>query len=457
MRVRRYSQKSKPVELDITDLAFDGKSVAHLDGKVVFLKGGLPGEKVLAEITRKKARYNEGRVLEILKKSDKRIEAICSHDHECGGCTWQDLNYQDQLYFKKKQVVACLERIGGLEEIEIKDVIGSVELFQYRNKMEFSFNALEDGEFTLGMHRRGRFDEVFDLETCYLQIPKANEIVGWMRDYAKQNGLQAYDVINHTGYMRFLMIRVGKRTGQIMVNVVTNYGEFPNRRGFVMSLREAFPEVATIVHNQNGQKSNIAVGEIEDVLYGTGYIEERLFDYNFRIRANSFFQTNPIQTESLYHAAFDMLNPRPTDRLLDLYCGTGSIGILVSRHVREVLGVEMVSDAVAIARENAELNKVENISFFEGDVKNYLRQRDKSLPVYNVVVLDPPRVGLHPKALKRVLELDAEKILYISCNPATFARDAAELISAGYRIPSVQPVDMFPHTMHIELVGLFTR
>ena len=449
--------KSKPIELQITDLAFDGKSVAHLDGKVVFLKGGLPGEKVLAEITRKKARYNEGKVIEILEKCDKRIEAVCPHDFECGGCTWQDLNYADQLGFKKKQVTDCLERIGGLEEVEIRDVIGSVELFHYRNKMEFSFNTCEENGFTLGMHRRGRFDEVFDLQTCYLQIPKANEIVGWIRDYVTRTGLEVYDVMEHTGYVRFLVIRVGKRTGQIMVNIVTNYGGFPDRRNFVMSLREAFPEIATIVHNQNGQKSNIAVGEIEDVLFGPGYIEERLFDYKFRIRANSFFQTNPIQAESLYHTAFDMLDPKPTDRLLDLYCGTGSIGILVSSHVREVVGVEVVADAVAIARENAELNQVENITFFEGNVRDYLKQRDTSLEPFNIVILDPPRAGLHPKALKRVIELNAEKVLYISCNPATFARDAAELVKAGYKLPCVQPVDMFPHTMHIELVGLFSK
>ena len=447
----------KPVELLITDLAYDGKSVAHLDGKVVFLKGGLPGERVLAEITRKKARYNEGKVLEIIEKCDKRIEAVCPHDPECGGCTWQDLNYQDQLFFKKKQVIACLERIGGLEQVEIKEVIGSVELFQYRNKMEFSFNADPDGSFTLGMHRRGRFDEVFDLQTCYLQIPTANEIVAWIRQYVKDQGISAYDVMNHTGYARFLVIRVGKRTGQIMVNIVTNYGDFPNRREFVLAMREAFPEVTTIIHNQNGQKSNIAMGEIENVLYGPGYIEERLFDYRFRIRANSFFQTNPIQTESLYHAAFDVLNPKANDRLLDLYCGTGSIGILAARHVREVVGVEEVSDAVAIARENAALNKVENISFYEGDVKDYLRQRRKSEGDFNVVVLDPPRAGLHPKALKRVLELKPEKILYISCNPATFARDAADIVKQGFHLPGVQPVDMFPHTMHIELVGLFSK
>ena len=455
--MRKQFVKSKPIELLVTDLAFDGKSVAHHNGKVVFLKGGLPGEKVLAEITRKKARYNEGRVLEIIEKCDKRIEAVCPHDHECGGCTWQDLNYQDQLNFKKKQVIACLERIGGLEDVEIKEVIGSVELFQYRNKMEFSFNTCEEEGFALGMHRRGRFDEVFDLQTCYLQIPKANEIVTWIREYVKQTGLEVYNVINHTGYMRFLVIRVGKRTGQIMVNIVTNYGEFPNRRNFVMSLKEAFPEVATIVHNQNGQKSNIAVGEIEDVLYGTGHIEERLFDYRFRIRANSFFQTNPIQTESLFRAAFDMLNPQPTDRLLDLYCGTGSIGILVSNYVREVVGVELVADAIAMARENAKLNQVENITFFEGDVRSYLKQRDQSLDAFNVIVLDPPRAGLHPKALKRVIELGADKVLYISCNPATFARDAAQFVEVGYKLPCVQPVDMFPHTMHIEVVGLFSR
>ncbi len=447
----------KVVELEITDLAFNGKSVAHLDGKVVFLNGGLPGEKVLAEIVRNKPRYNEGRVREIIEKSDQRHPALCSHFGLCGGCTWQDLIYKHQLEYKRKQVEECLKRIGKLEHVKLHDVVGAAELFNYRNKMEFSFHVDEENGFTLGLHHRGRFDKVFDLETCHLQHPTANRIVHWVRDFVKAEDIPVYDVTNHTGYMRFLVLRVAKRTGQVMVNIVTNYGIHPSFQKLSQGMRREFPEVSTLVHNQNGQKSNIAVGEKERVLYGRGFIEEKLFGCRFRIRANSFFQTNSLQTEALYRVGFDLLNPQPTDRVLDLYCGTGSIGILVSRYVQEVIGVELVEDAVLAARENAEINGIENISFYHGPVRDFLKTSLATEAPFDAIIVDPPRAGLHPKALKRLLALNPPKILYISCNPSTFARDAAKFVEAGYHLPEVKPVDMFPHTMHIELVGVLVR
>ncbi len=448
-------EKHAIVELDVADLAFDGKAVAHLDGKVVFLRGGLPGERVEAEITRVKPRYSEGVVRRIIEKSPSRIPALCSHFGTCGGCTWQDLVYQDQLRFKKKQVADCLERLGKLPETTVHDVIGSVELFNYRNKMEFSFHVTEDDGFTLGLHRRGRFDEIFDVEACFLQSELSNRIVRWVREYVAQEKIPVYDVKKHTGFMRFLVIRQTKRTAQLMVNVVTNYGDIPACEKFVHEMRAAFPEITTIVHNQNGQKSNIAVGEIERVLFGTGYIEERLFHSLFRIRANSFFQTNSIQTETLYRTAFEMLNPGKSDRVLDLYCGTGSIGILISPYVERVVGVELVADAIKTAEENADMNDIRNITFFEGSVRDFLKTEQVAKGDFNIVVVDPPRAGLHPKALSRLIGLRPEKILYISCNPATFARDAKELVQSGYWLPEVKPIDMFPHTMHIELVGVF--
>ncbi len=443
------------VELEITDLAFDGKAVAHLDGKVVFLKGGLPGETVEAEITRSKQRYSEGTVRRILKASPERIPAICSHFGECGGCTWQDLDYRQQLNFKKKQVADCLERIGGLEGVKIHDVVGSSELFYYRNKMEFSFHATGDGGFTLGLHSRGRFDDIFDLDKCFLQSDLSNRVVHWIRKFVKHENIPVYDVRKHTGFMRFLVIRQAKRKAQLMVNIVTNYGEIPAREKLVRELTVAFPEITTIVHNQNGQKSNIATGEIESVLFGIGYIEERIFDSVFRIRANSFFQTNSIQTETLYRTAFEMLNPDKQDRVLDLYCGTGSIGILISHYVEQVVGIELIADAVITARENASVNKVHDITFYQSSVRDFLKTRKSSEVDWDTVIVDPPRAGLHPKALARMLNLKPKKILYISCNPATFARDAKELLNQGYQLPEVKPVDMFPHTMHIELVGVF--
>ena len=448
--------RKKLVELEVTDLAFDGKSVAHQEGKVVFLRGGLPGETVLAEITRQKPRYNEGVVKEIVGQSDMRTPAICSHFDICGGCTWQDLLYEKQLQFKKKQVNDCIERIGGLESVVVEDVIGSVEIFNYRNKMEFSFHTSDDG-FTLGLHRRGHFDQVFDIDKCHLQSAQSNAIVAWIRDFVKRNDIPVYDVKNHTGFMRFLVIRTGKRTGQTMVNIVTNYGNLPRHQELVEQLREAFPDVTTVIHSQNGRKSNIATGEIEHILYGSGYVEEKLFERRFRIRANSFFQTNSIQAETLYRTAFDMLDPNRTDRILDLYCGAGSIGLLISDRVAEVVGVELVADAIRTARENAAVNGIENVTFHESDVKEFLKSSPEAREPFDAVIVDPPRAGLHPKALKRLIEIRPKKLLYISCNPSTFARDAKSLVDAGYSLPRVQPVDMFPHTMHIEVVGRFDR
>ncbi|PWB68119.1 23S rRNA (uracil(1939)-C(5))-methyltransferase RlmD, partial [candidate division GN15 bacterium] len=261
---------SELIELEVADLAFDGKAVAYRDGKVVFLKGGLPGETVLAEITRSKARYDQGVVREVVKRSPLRVQAPCAHFETCGGCTWQDLAYDQQLVFKRKQVVDCIERLGGLTGVEVLPAVGCDDPFWYRNKMEFSFHVDPGGDFTLGLHERGRFDRIFDLQQCYLQSEVSNRIVNWLRDYVRREQIPVYDVKFHRGYMRFVVIRQTKRTGQLMVNVVTNYGEFPEVGRFVSELRQAAPEITTIVHNQNGQKSNIATGEQETVLFGPG-------------------------------------------------------------------------------------------------------------------------------------------------------------------------------------------
>ena len=444
------------IEVEITDLAFDGKAVGHIDGKVIFLKGGLPGETVLAEITRDKRRYFNGITKEIIKKSDKRIDAVCSHFDICGGCTWLDLQYPDQLAYKQKQVNDCIEHIGALKGVTILPILGSVETVHYRNKMEYSFNVSGDS-FTLGLHERGSYQNIFNLNYCHISQPTDGELVKWMREYVKDNKLTVYDVNEHHGYMRFFMLRQTKRTGQLMVNVVTNYGDFPDNEKFVSEMTAAFPQITTIIHSQNGQKSNIAVGEVETILYGPGHIEEELMGKRFRISANSFFQTNSLQAEKLYQTGFDMLKPKSEDRVLDLYCGTGTIGILLAERVADVIGVELVPDAVTAAKINAEINEIPNIQFFEGFVKEFLKSDFLEENTYNIAIIDPPRAGLNPKALKQLIKLAPEKILYISCNPATFARDAQKLVENGYSLPEVKPVDMFPHTMHIELSAVFYR
>jgi 23S rRNA (uracil1939-C5)-methyltransferase len=445
------------IELTIDDLAIDGKSVAHLNGKVVFLDTGLPGETVLAEITRARPKYFQARVQEITSRSSSRVETVCSHFDICGGCSWQDLEYEAQLELKRRHVVECLSRIGEIENPAVAQVLASKSVFRYRNKMKFSFHVLEDGGFTLGLHRQGRFDDIFDLDACYLQSEVANRIVHYVRGFVAEHKVPVYDVRNHTGYMRFLVIRETSITRQVMVNLVTNMGSFPAVDVLVAGLVAEFPEIVTVVHGQNGKKANIAVAEVETVLHGPGFIEEELLGRRFKIKANSFFQTNSIQAEKLYETAFSLLQAQPDDRVLDLYCGTGTIGLCLASGVKEVTGVELVPDAVQMATENAAANGIDNIRFFEGHVKDYLRQLPSEESPFDAVIVDPPRAGLNPKALKRVLALDVPRLLYISCNPATFARDAKSIREAGYEISEVHPVDMFPHTRHIELAALFSR
>jgi len=448
-------KKGDIAQFQIDDLAFDGKAVAHADGKVVFLDAGLPGEMVTAEVTAVKPRYNQARVIEILTRSEARIPAICSHFTDCGGCTWLDLEYAHQLDFKKRHVIECLTRIGKLEGVEVHDVLAADPTLFYRNKMEFSFHALGPDTFHLGLHYRGHFDRVFDLQACHLQSELSNRVVRAVRNYAVREAIPAYDVRDHDGFLRFLIVREAKRTGQAMVILVTNRGDLPDPGRLVSTLTEEIPEITTVIHGQNGGRANVATLETESVLYGPGYIEEEILGMRFRIRADSFFQSNTAQAEKLYKCGFDLLGPAATDRILDLYCGTGTIGLLLAPQVARVVGVELVPAAIEMARENARLNGINNAEFECAPVREFLADLGEGTPAWDAFIVDPPRAGLHPKALGRMLKFQPPRLLYISCNPSTFARDAAELVAAGYRISPVQPVDMFPHTRHVELVALF--
>ncbi|UCD17546.1 MAG: 23S rRNA (uracil(1939)-C(5))-methyltransferase RlmD [Candidatus Zixiibacteriota bacterium] len=449
--------KRKTFEIEVSDLAYDGKAVGNINGKIVFLDRGLPGEKVEAYLVKRKARFDIGRVENILTRSPDRAEARCGHFDVCGGCSWQDLDYGRQLYFKRKQIGDCLKHFGGLDAVEVSEAVGSEEQFQYRNKMEFSINRDEQCGFVVGLHRRGHYDEIFDLRQCLLQSPIANEIVHWFREYVRVHGIPVYDVTDRTGFIRFLVIREAHGTGQIMLNLVTAAGIFPDQGSLVAEATSLFKRIATIVQNINSGQSNIARGEHEIVLFGDGHIVERILNFKFRIYANSFFQTNTAQAERLYRTVFDILQPQTDDRLLDLYCGTGTIGICAASLVNDVIGIEVEPTAIRAAEENARLNSVENIRFFAASVEDFLRECTGMPGDRNCAIVDPPRAGLHPKALKRLMALKLPRLVFVSCNPVTFARDAAALVGEGYKISRVIPVDMFPHTMHIELVAGFYR
>jgi 23S rRNA (uracil1939-C5)-methyltransferase len=464
-------KKKDIVELEISDLAYGGKSVAKIDGLVVLIKGGMgvwphtasgmPGDIVKVKIVKKKSNFAEAKILEIVKESDLRTKPVCSHFGGCGGCTWQDLKYEEQLKFKTKQVKESLKHIGGFSDFPIQEALGSDEMFYYRNKMEYAFapgmnrtvhTPHPEQQLILGLHPRGRFDKVFDLKECFLQSENANQIVDFVRRFAKEKKLIPYDLKTRSGFLRFLAIREGKNTAEIMVNLVTNKGEFPFKDEFSSKLLSNFPFIKSIVRNINSKLANIAIGEEEELLGGERTITEKLGKFKFEISSNSFFQTNTHQAEKLYETVLNMAELQGDESVLDLYCGTGTISIFLSQNTKKVIGVESVEESVRNAQRNAEINGVTNCEFICGEVKSVLAKLvdDKKIP--DLVVVDPPRAGLHKHVVKSLLKMRAPKIIYVSCNPSTLARDLKILCEEYYKLEEVQPVDMFPHTYHIEAV-----
>lgn len=443
-------KKKDIVELDIVDLAYGGTSVAKVDGLVVLVRGGIPGDVVKAEITKKKTNYAEGKVLQIIKESELRTKPVCSHFGLCGGCTWQDLKYEEQLKFKTKQVKESLKHIGGFSDPPVQDALACEEIFYYRNKMEYAFLPHPDKKLILGLHPRGRYDQVFDLKECFLQSKTANEIVDFVRRFAKEKNLPAFEPKSQSGLLRYLAIKEGKNTSMTMVNLVTYKGDFPFREEFCNTLFSNFRSVKSIVRNINSKLAQIAVGEEEVLLAGERTITEKLGEFIFEISSNSFFQTNTKQAEKLYQIVLNMAELEGDEEVLDLYCGNGTISLFLSKAVKKVIGVEAVSESVQNARRNAELNGVNNCEFICGETKKVLKDFESERRIPQLVIIDPPRAGLHPHVIKSLLNMKPPKIVYVSCNPTTLARDLKIFCEKDYKLENVQPVDMFPHTYHIE-------
>jgi 23S rRNA (uracil1939-C5)-methyltransferase len=448
-------KKKDIVELEISDLAYGGKSVAKLDGLVVLIRGGIPGDIVKAEIVKKKSNFAEAKILEITKESDLRTKPVCSHFGLCGGCSWQDLKYEEQLKFKTKQVKECLEHIGNFSDFPIQEALGSDEIFYYRNKMEYAFAPDPNQHLILGLHPRERFYQVFDLEECFLQSEKANQIVDFVRGFVKERKMIPYNLKERSGFLRFLAIRESKNIDMTMVNLVTNKGEFPFKDEFSPKLFSNFSSIKSIVRNISSKLANIAIGEEEELLGGDRTITEKLGKFTFEISSNSFFQTNTKQAEKLYEVVLNMADLRGDELVLDLYCGTGTISIFISQNAKKVMGVESVEESVKNAQRNAELNNVTNCEFICGEAKKVLAKSETDKKIPDLVVVDPPRAGLHKHVVKSLLSIKPPKIIYVSCNPSTLARDLKILCEKYYKLDKVQPIDMFPHTYHIEtLVGL---
>jgi 23S rRNA (uracil1939-C5)-methyltransferase len=447
--------KNQELELRIDSLAYGGAGVARLDGFVVFVRRGLPGDTVRARVTKVKRSHAEALALEVVDAGAPRVEAPCAHYPACGGCRFQDLAYEAQLDAKGRQVRDALVRIGGIADPALEPAVPAESVFAYRNKLEYSFTATPVGP-GLGFHKAGRWDEVLDVDRCWLTTDLGNAIRNAVREWARAEGLPAYDQETQDGFLRHLVVREGRNTGQALVVLVTAPGELPGEARLVEALR-GFPEVRSLhwaVNERPAEVTNLPTR----LLWGEPWIEEELLGLRFRVRPNAFLQTNTAMSELLYRLAGEYARLTGEETVFDLYCGIGTIGLTLAGGALTVWGVEASEESVACALENAELNGVANAAFFAGDVADSVEElRDRAGPP-DVVVVDPPRAGLTPKALRRIGALAAPRLVYVSCNPTTLAGNAKELVGAwGYRLERARPVDMFPHTPHVESVALFTR
>jgi 23S rRNA (uracil1939-C5)-methyltransferase len=443
-------------ELDLTidSLAYGGNGVARTNGFVVFVRRGLPGDRVRARVTRVKRNHAEALALEVLEAGAPRVDAPCEHYPECGGCRFQDLAYEAQTEWKERQVAEALRRIGG-QEVPLEPILPAVEQFHYRNKLEYSFTSTPEGP-ALGFHRAGRWDEVLEIERCWLTTDLGNVIRDTVRDWAREERLEPYDQEAQTGYLRHLVVREGRNTGQALVQLVTAPGERFERERLVEVLR-ALPKVRSIhwgVNDSPAETTNVPTR----LLWGEEAIEEQLLGLRFRVRPGAFLQTNTAMAERLYELAREYAGLTGAETVYDLYCGIGTIGLALASRALTVWGVEVSEESVACALENADLNGITNAAFFAGNVGQVLEDLRERAGEPDVVMVDPPRAGLAGKALRRVGRLGAPRLVYVSCNPTTLASDVKELTGEyGYRLERARPVDMFPHTPHIETVALLSR
>jgi 23S rRNA (uracil1939-C5)-methyltransferase len=448
-------QRDQELELSVDSLAFGGNGVARLDGFVVFVRGGLPGDTVRARVTKVQRRHAEAITTSVVTAGPQRVEAPCVHYPTCGGCRFQDLDYGAQLAAKEQWVADSFQRLAGLADAPLEPIVGAASQFHYRNKMEYSFTETEDGP-ALGFHRAGRWDEVLQIDECWLTTDLGNAIRNRITEWAREEKLAAYDQETQEGYLRHLVVREGRNTGQALVQLVTARGERFDRERLIEVLT-AFPEVRSIHWSVNrgvAEVTNLAT----DLLWGEDAIEEEISGLRFRVRPNAFLQTNTEMAERLYGIAREFAQLTGDETVYDLYCGIGTIGLSLAKDALTVWGIEISEESVACAIENQELNAIGNAAFYAGNVGEALQELHQRSGEPQVVVVDPPRAGLAGKALKRLGEIGAPRIVYVSCNPTTLAGDLKRLSDDyGYSMLRAQPVDMFPHTPHVECVALLER
>lgn len=470
------SRKKKPLPIlegvTITDVAAEGKSLARVNDMVVFVPFAVPGDVVDLQVRKKKHHYCEAEVVRFIKYSERRAEPVCQHFGICGGCKWQNLPYEDQLKAKQKQVHDQLTRIGKVELPDFRPILGSEKIYEYRNKLEFSCSNKRwltkeevnsgvqlEHKNAIGFHITGAFDKIYPIEKCWLMDDLCNQIRNEIRDYALNNGISFFDVREQTGLLRDIMIR-NSSTGEWMVLVQFKFqeqGDEQRAHDLLQHIGDRFPQITSLLYVNNQKCNDTFSDQTVEVFKGKDHITEMMDKLQFKVAAKSFYQTNTQQAFHLYEVARQLAKLTGKELVYDLYTGTGTIANFVARHAQQVIGIEYVEDAIADAKANSKYNGIENTLFYAGDMKDiltdeFVKQHGKP----DVIITDPPRAGMHPDVIQTILRAAPKRIVYVSCNPATQARDL-EVLNEQYRVEAVQPVDMFPHTPHVENVVLLEQ
>ena len=448
--------KNKEYIVDIVDIGQGGVGIGKYEGFTVFVDGGLVQDKIKVKITKSKKNYAVGDIVEIIEKSPFRVERKCSESlRQCGGCQIQELDYQKQLDVKTNEVKQVISRIGKLDDVVIHDTLGMEHPFRYRNKAQFPIQK-KDNMPVIGFYKKKSHD-LISTDECIIQHEVNDKIIKIIKTYIRAYNVSIYDEKTHKGLLRHLVTKVGFTTGEVMIVLVANGKKLPYLKELASVLKENIPGFKTLVVNVNTQKTNVILGKENIVAYGDGLIRDYIGELVFEISPLSFFQVNPLQTEVLYNKALEYANLGENDTVFDIYCGIGTISLFLAQKAKKVYGIEIVEDAIKDAKRNAKINNMDNVEFYVGKAEEVVPKMYKEGKRANVVVVDPPRKGCDEKVLDTIVSMEPDRVVYVSCNPSTLARDLAYLNERGYKCHEIQPVDMFPHSVHVENVAWLSK
>lgn len=445
-------EKNKEYEVDIIDNGYDGEGIAKINDFTIFINGAIKGEKCKILIVKVNKSFAFAKLIEVIKKSENRVDSDCSTYKRCGGCSLRHIKYNETLNLKRDMVQNLVNRTLD-NKIKVNNVIGMDNPYHYRNKLQYPVGLDKKGNSIIGVFAK-RTHEIIEVGNCLIQNKEAEKVAKGVFKFIKENKIPVYNEITRQGAIRHIIVKIGIKTNEIMCVIVSNKEKFDKEKELVEYITSKFPNVKTVIKNINDKNTNVILGNKNVMLYGDGYIYDKLEDYTFKISANSFYQTNPIQTEKLYNKAIEFAKLDKEDILCDLYCGIGTIGIFSSNKVKKVYGIEIVEEAIEMAKENAKINNIENIEFIAGDVEKAFKELVEEQNVKpTAIIVDPPRRGLDKNTINEIINLNVLKLVYVSCNPATLVRDLKHLESK-YNVKEIQPIDMFPFTSHIECVAV---